>query len=366
MLSKKVKSDIFAKFLATLKQKDRVLIIMHRSPDPDAIASASAIAACLAEVHEIKVDIIYSGQISHPQNRAMVNILNLPVKKVEVIEDLDTYDATILIDCSRVQINIAKISKNVEEEHREVEEIDLVPTLIIDHHDVTPLDGVRFTIKHSVGACASIVTALVGPMLEDQNLDEEFKQRIATALALGIRTDTGEFTNNVSSLDQDAFCLLMDKIDWNLMVQIMNHSIPSLLLTAKAAAYKDWFRKQETTIVTGVGVLKPENRDFLAIIADELIRCEGIDKVVVMGMIDGSLVASVRNITVTTNTIDFCHRVFGKMASGAKHGAGGAFLKIKLTAGEIPITTMSEDYYTKLFAIIFDDFCERVFREQGK
>ena len=361
-LSALAKNKVFAEFLKTVGPKSKVLVLTHDSPDPDAIASAAAIGAFLSELYSAEVDIAYGGQISHPQNKAMVNVLNSPLKKIEAIAPIGEYDKVILVDGSRVSLPKIKREGGEDEEP--------VLSLVIDHHDDDPPESTEFVIKQDVGACSSIVAGLTYPMLISDEVDLEMRQKLYTALALGIRTDTGEFTNNVSTLDKEAYQHLQGNIDWNKTISIMNYTIPSQLLVAKAAAFDRWYRKEESTIVTGVGRLKPENKDFLAIIADELIRCQGTEKVVVMGLMDGHLVASVRTDTVTTNTADFCHRVFGREQSGGRHGAGGARLKIDLIAGDASIGTQDDVWHQqhdeKMFEILFDTFSKKVFQEQGK
>ncbi|ERG89858.1 MAG: exopolyphosphatase-related protein, partial [halophilic archaeon J07HX5] len=63
--------------VAVIAGTDRRLgIRLHRSPDPDAIASATALQA-IADSHDVEADIHYDGEIGHQENRAFVNLLGI-------------------------------------------------------------------------------------------------------------------------------------------------------------------------------------------------------------------------------------------------------------------------------------------------
>lgn len=67
------------------KRRDSIfplLILTHNYPDPDALAAAFALD-CLAEGYGIQTTIAYGGVIGRAENRAMVRILKIPVRKVK-------------------------------------------------------------------------------------------------------------------------------------------------------------------------------------------------------------------------------------------------------------------------------------------
>src|SRR5262245_10349690 len=76
---------------------ERHLIVLHNFPDPDAISSAFT-HQLISKKYEIKTDIIYTGEISHQQNLALVKLLNINLLKYEESIDLSHYQATIFID----------------------------------------------------------------------------------------------------------------------------------------------------------------------------------------------------------------------------------------------------------------------------
>jgi len=84
--------------------RDHVAILLHRSPDPDAIGCAVGLKYMINKSSSKKVEIYYSGFISHPQNKTMVNLLN--VRLEEMNHDEDTIEKSIKIFTDTTENNI--------------------------------------------------------------------------------------------------------------------------------------------------------------------------------------------------------------------------------------------------------------------
>jgi nanoRNase/pAp phosphatase (c-di-AMP/oligoRNAs hydrolase) len=61
---------------------DRVLILPHNDPDPDAIASAVALRHLLAQRLAVEVNIAYKGIIGRAENKALVRYLGYPLRRL--------------------------------------------------------------------------------------------------------------------------------------------------------------------------------------------------------------------------------------------------------------------------------------------
>ena len=59
---------------------DRVLIVMHDNPDPDAIATGWAIHRLVGERCGLPVRLVAGGEIVRAENRHMVELLNPPIE----------------------------------------------------------------------------------------------------------------------------------------------------------------------------------------------------------------------------------------------------------------------------------------------
>jgi len=68
----------------------RLAILTKDNPDPDSIASATALQA-IAEEFDVEADILYDGDIGHQENRAFVNLLRLELLSREESLDMGQY-----------------------------------------------------------------------------------------------------------------------------------------------------------------------------------------------------------------------------------------------------------------------------------
>ena len=68
-------------YLKSLDPSQRIGIVVHDNPDPDAFASALALKD-MAESFGKVADILYYGMIGHQETRAFVNLLNIPLRQV--------------------------------------------------------------------------------------------------------------------------------------------------------------------------------------------------------------------------------------------------------------------------------------------
>src|SRR5688572_2369568 len=66
--------------IQAISPSERVLILPHNNPDPDAIASAVALRYLLAEKFNLESHIAYQGIIGRAENRALVRYLNHPLQ----------------------------------------------------------------------------------------------------------------------------------------------------------------------------------------------------------------------------------------------------------------------------------------------
>ena len=88
--------DLFADAVNGLSKGGKVAIFTQDNPDPDAIGSAHGLAWLIKKLNSsVSTTIFYGGEISHPQNRTLVNLLNISMKKVDSQKDYSDYKAAI-------------------------------------------------------------------------------------------------------------------------------------------------------------------------------------------------------------------------------------------------------------------------------
>jgi c-di-AMP phosphodiesterase-like protein len=146
-------------------------IVTHDNPDPDAIASALALEG-LAEHVGCQAEICYFGSISHQENRAFVNVLDIDMTNLDADSDLGRYGGFALVDHSRPGVN---------DQLPEDTPVDIV----IDHHPPRgPVEADFADLRSHVGATSTLLVEY----LQQSTLGID--RTVATALLFGIRIDT--------------------------------------------------------------------------------------------------------------------------------------------------------------------------------
>lgn len=290
-------------------------VIIHNFPDPDAISSAMGVIQLIKTLGFKAGNIYYTGEVSHPQTKSMVTLLNANLVDYTK-EPFDGGIDAILVDTN----NVGEGSNQTQIEP------DIVNVVaVIDHHKGKHPKGAKVDSRH-VGSSASIIWEY----LEKANFDfgTEDGKILATALVAGIFTDTNSLmSDNISSLDFEAYQSLLTKVDKQKLKSIMNYPLPSYLFELRQRAFlKENQIIEESAIVAGIGIINPSKRDALPIIADELLRMNGISTSIVFAIIDDNIDISVRSSDITLDVSKFIQSVFGH--GGGKQGAGRAIIPL--------------------------------------
>ena len=346
----------FEELLDKIQDDQKVAIFTHDTPDPDALASAKGLSFLFSQFG-VQSKIFYGGYISHPQNRAMINIFDLGLQKVDDFDPVE-YTLTVLVDTSNTKGRSSVRSINT---------LSITPDIIIDHHSDPVNPGTPVVLKERVGACSTLVTLMLDyyNLLSEEFTSEEIE--VATALMIGLKTDTKDLTTNITSFDEKAFSLLIPRQENSKITSIIKYPLPEDLFRAKAFAYSNGnYYRSGSLVVSGTGFIREEHKDFNTIISDELIRGDGIEKVVVLGIVDNkAITASVRTTQVTTDTKEFCHNIFGPEFSGAKRGEGGAYIEL---SGDYKELLNSADNVNKyhIWQVMFNTWVSKIDRENTK
>ena len=281
-------------------------ILMHPSPDPDCLGSAAGMSVLIKEIYGLNSKIFHFGEVSHPQNKSLKNVLHI------MLEDGNDFDpkncaATILVDTD-LQSSGFKSETFTKVDVR------------LDHHAMDRNNGSNLTDVRPIGATCSIVW----DYLKEFGVSLEEHSDAATAMVIGIKTDTLDFTSsNTSKLDMEAFRGLLPFVDKISLAKVTKYPLPKMVFEIEAKAYKN---KEiiNTTLVSFVGDVTAHNRDIIPTIADRFSRMDGISTAVILGVIDNHVIASVRSDDARVDVNDLCVNTFGKSHAGGKEGSGGA------------------------------------------
>jgi nanoRNase/pAp phosphatase (c-di-AMP/oligoRNAs hydrolase) len=279
-----------------------VAIHSHNTPDPDALAAAFGIQWLLKKCFNKDSHIFYGGAISHPQNKTMVNYLDINAMPIEDYKPED-YGCEIIVDATE--------SNSTSDE----------PLIVIDHHKATT--KAAHSIIESVGATATIVYEIIKEL--GIAFEDERDVDVATALYVGIRTDTNDLLND-TTIDRDyrAFVGLLPAVDKKKLQSIVDFPLPAYFYDLEHELHKEGNNRIEGSCwVSSVGVISKTQRDALPMLADKMLRREGIETSVVIAVIGDMVDASVRSTNASLNVDQFCKKVFTKEHSGGKLGSGG-------------------------------------------
>ncbi|WP_136689292.1 DHH family phosphoesterase [Halorhabdus amylolytica] len=268
-----------------LAEYDRISVLMHPNPDPDAMAAAQGVAELAATV-DTEANLQHPGLVRHQENRAFETVLDLNLDRIGAAAGLDG-EAVVLVDHNEPRGFTG---------HEQVS-----PVAVVDHH---PGDGTgsSFTdVRPDYGACATIVAEYVedigldpvGPEGEDSNgADETLPPDVSTGLLYGIQADTKHLTKGCSPAEFDAAEYLYCGIDEEALDRIANPEVDTEVLEVKARAITDR-DVRGAFVYSDVGTIS--NVDAVPQAADELLRLEGVTAVVVLGETDGTLHLSGRS-----------------------------------------------------------------------
>ena len=298
------------KFYKTLKSATgkKLLICIKGYPDPDNIASSLALE-WMAKAYNIETKVIYFDDISHYENRALVKKLDLDIEQVSKDFDAMDYDYYSVNDSQNTELPI-QLSDSCE------------LLVFVDHHKALgTIEGHFIDIRETAGSTSSIFVDYLQQLPEIEDLDTQELTKICTALMHGIRSDTDDYVN-ATSFDYQASQYLAPRIDKDMLALISRQAISAktMDLTQVAMQHKDI---RETFLFSGVGYVRDEDRDGIGQCADYLLHREGIETVIVYGVVANSFIdASLRTKSHTLDPDKWIKDVFGKDQHGRWYGGG--------------------------------------------
>ena len=137
----------------------------------------------------------------------------------------------------------------------------------------------------------------------------------------GIRTDTDDYVN-AHPIDYQSSQYIANMVDKDLLSLISKQAISAktMDLTQVALQHKDI---RSTYLFSGVGFVREEDRDGIGQCADYLLHREGIETVVVYGVVGNNYIdGSLRTRSHTLDPDKWLKAVFGKSQEGKWFGGG--------------------------------------------
>ena len=280
-----------------LRGIDRLAVVTHANPDPDAIASAVALAR-LAERVGCVTDVCYHGNITHQENRAFVNLLGFELRTLDGESDISEYDGFALVDHSRPGVN-----DGLPE--------DLAVDVVVDHHPPrAPVEARFVDLRSEVGATSTLLVDYF-----DQ-LGVPFTENLATGLLFGIRVDTDGFTRGTAQADFEAAATLLPHANLGTLERVESPSISPRTFGTIAEAITNRQRRGQV-VTSGVGRLA--DRDGLAQAADRLLGLEDVTTTLVYGVQEGTIYLSARARGADIDLGETLRDAFDQIGSAGGH-----------------------------------------------
>ncbi|WP_435101542.1 DHH family phosphoesterase [Halarchaeum sp. P4] len=292
-----------------LSAGDALTIVCHNNPDPDCLASALALGRIAATVGIDDRRILYSGDISHQQNRAFVNLLDI---------DLQPFDPAHVAERPEGSL-LAFVDHAIPGANNTVPEGTPVD-IVIDHHAADDVQGRFVDHRESAGATATILTEYV------RELGVEMDSTLATALLFAIRRETLGFLRGVTRGEYDAAGFLHEYANDDLLSQLSTPSVSGATLDAISAAIENR-TVRGAALISHVG--RTPDRDALPQAADYLATLEGVQTAVVFGIVEDSIQLSARSTDTRVHIGDALSEAFAGVGSAGGHR--------EMAGGEIPL-----------------------------
>jgi nanoRNase/pAp phosphatase (c-di-AMP/oligoRNAs hydrolase) len=302
-----LRSRAFAEALSAARGKS-LLIALRGHPDPDGIACAITQAHIAQRLGVSQIVIGYTQEVSHRENRALVKLLGLELRKIKTIGEVGKVDFLALVDAHEVDPELTDAASY------EV-------LTIVDHHRATTAPKARFVdLRYDVGATATIFVEYLQDLATlDPDVEED--RRIATALMHGLATDTDDFML-ARAADFKAASLIAEVVDRDLLEDLSRRLIAPTAMDVIARALQALVVRRNFAMA-GVGFVSDTERDTIAQAADFLVRREDIDTCVVYGVVgDKYIEGSLRTHSPSVDPAVWLEQAFGQDEKGRPFGGG--------------------------------------------
>jgi nanoRNase/pAp phosphatase (c-di-AMP/oligoRNAs hydrolase) len=274
---------------------DRVLILLHNDPDPDALAAGLALRTVLRRTRNTAIIGALQG-VTRPENLRMVDLLDITVAHIRP-EQFGEFDRIATVDVQPHYFG------------------GLLPRvdLVVDHHPEQPgYTAVFKDIRADYGSTCTILTEHL------RAVDVSISERTATAMLYAIKSDTLFFARHTNRTDLEAFTFLYPLAD-PAMIRKMEGSDITVERLEHVTRALQTSRLHHQVMSAFIGEVARE--DFISYTADFLLQLEGVKWTIITGIVGANLILSVRNVGYSRNAGEFVKKFFGDIGSAGGHRA---------------------------------------------
>ena len=320
----------FQKIEEVLKNAKRLVVLTHDNPDPDSVSSAVTLAYIAKNKFKIPAVVKYGGIVGRAENRAMIRVLGLRIAPL-----LDS-DFKPGVEFALVDMQPGTGNNSFPRNRK--------PAIIIDHHFLRKTTKADFIdIRTDYGATATILTEY----LLESGL--EITSTLATALSYGISSETQDLGREAREKDIQAYLALFPKSNKKLLASIEHPKLPrDYFITLNRAMHHSFVYKNAITTVLG----EIKNPDFVAFIADFMLRCERVNWSMCLGRFKDKLIVSIRTTNTRGEAGRFLRSLIGKKGTAGGHGM--------IAGGQVPCEKLEHDDCTMLEEELVQNFLKKL------
>jgi nanoRNase/pAp phosphatase (c-di-AMP/oligoRNAs hydrolase) len=308
---------------------DKVLILLHNDPDPDALASGLALRNLLRRTKTTAI--IGAVQVvTRPENLRMANMLDIQVERLTPASFAE-FDRVATVDVQPHYFGGL------------LDRVDLV----IDHHPEQPgYSAVFKDIRADYGSTSTILTEHL------RAVDVNISERTATAMLYAIKSDTLFFARHTNRVDLEAFTFLYPLADAALIRKMEGAEITLERLEYVTRASRSGIMREQ---VFSAFIGEAPREDFIPYTADFFLQLEDVKWTIIAGIVGSSLIISVRNLGYSRNAGEFVKRWFSGIGSAGGHRAMAKAV-VPIEAFRAKYGDLSGDGMTAKFAEMADQF----------
>ena len=242
---------------------DRVLILLHNDPDPDALASGLALRNLLRRTKTTAIIGAMQG-VTRPENLRMANMLDIHVEPITPAS-FEEFERIATVD---VQPHyFGGLLKRAD--------------LVIDHHPEQPgYSAVFKDIRADYGSTSTILTEHL------RAVDVNISERTATAMLYAIKSDTLFFARHTNRVDLEAFTFLYPLADAALIRKMEGAEITLERLDYVNRASQGGIMREQ---VFSAFIGEAPREDFIPYTADFFLQLEDVKWTIIAGIVGTTL-----------------------------------------------------------------------------
>lgn len=315
-----------AALLAAFDGASHATVLTHDNPDPDALASAVALAFLLEKRASLSTTVAFGGIVGRAENRALIQELGVDFQRVESL-DQAAGTAIALVDTQ------PRAGNNSLPPGR-------IVSAVVDHHPPRPetVTATFSDIRTDFGASCSMLLEYL------RAADLEPGRRLATGMFYAIQSETMDLGREASRADVEASTYLYPLSDPEAIASIRHARVPASYFRSLHEAL-DVARRYGTVLTACLTRL--EYPDMVAEIADLFMQMVGIDWTIAIGRYRDQLLISIRTYDTLAHAGSLIRGAIGERGSAGGHGM--------FAGGRVPVRGLSDAAIEELADEILTD-----------